>query len=327
MDFEKQLRDELHRLADQIQPPDQLKARVVTSFEGSRKETRGHTIKKRLITAIMAVAILVPTGVFAGPKLPSLVEKIVGSPEKASEKLGVSKEGYENFNQTLEVAKQILTDEEYEHLTALLKEQYQFWGKISVVENGERRSDYKKYESLTAEEKKRFSEIMRELDVYNEKIYGKFTYKIEETQKIVGYPIKLPTYIPNGYVLEETTIKANPTVGTPKPVIEFRYKNSYTEGNITYENEFSIVQSDISGPGSESFVVPSAFNNKEIKFDKLTGYNLDGYSISYGEYSHGATGMKIIVPAKASNNAYQIYIGYSNLSKEELEKILLSMVK
>ncbi|AHK38993.1 hypothetical protein BAPAT_2845 [Bacillus anthracis str. SVA11] len=37
--------------------------------------------------------------------------------------------------------------------------------------------------------------------------------------------------------------------------------------------------------------------------------------------------MKIVVPGKEGENAYQIYINGSMLSKKELEKVLLSMVE
>jgi bla regulator protein BlaR1 len=283
MDFEKQLRDELQQMAEKIQPSDKLKTRVATSFERYRQEKikRNSPMKKRLIAGIIAVAILVPTGVFAGPKIPSLVEKIVGSPEEASQKVGMSKEMYSNFNKTLEVAKQILTKEEFERYAALEKESFQFLEKISVIEDGERNTDTEKYNSLTPDEKKRFEENMSELNVFDEKIYGKYTYTLEKAQKLVSYPIKLPAYIPAGYTLEKTTIKAQPTVGKPKPVVQLDYIKDSIVDNMNYEERFTIVQTDISG--TSDFVLPGPFNNKKYKFEKLTDYTLDGYSISFGQ--------------------------------------------
>ncbi|WP_245592388.1 hypothetical protein [Ectobacillus panaciterrae] len=233
------------------------------------------------------------------------------------------------MNESLEVAKQILTKEELERYTVLLKEDFGYMEKISVVENGERHTDKNRYNSLTPEEHKRAGKIMSELNVYREKINAKFTYTLEEAQKLAVFPIKRPTYLPAGYVLEETVAKAQATVGTPKPVVTMRYKNSESdETKSIAEQGFTIVQSEIFDHDYVVDEIGPFTNSKKFAFDTVTDYTLEGYSISFGKYRSGnVKGMKLVVPAKEGKNAYQVYINSSILSKEELEKVLLSIVK
>lgn len=333
MDFEKQLHNDLKKAAKNMQPSKELQTRVSASFQAYRQEKmkRRTHMKKRFITAIVAAAVLVPTGVFAGPNLPSLLEKIIGTSEEAKQKTGTSKEGYESLNKSLEVAKQIFTKEELERYTALLKEDFNYMKRISVVENGERHTDMDRYNSLTPEEHKKAEKITSELNVYQEKINASFTYTLEEAQKLAVFPIKRPTYLPAGYVLEETMAKAQATVGTPKPVVVMRYKNGESDKTkSTAEQGFTIVQSDIETTNHDYIVdeIGPFTNSKKFTFHTVTDYTLEGYSISFGKYRSGKIkGMKLVVPEKEGKSAYQVYINSSILSQKELEKVLLSIVK
>jgi hypothetical protein len=59
----------------------------------------------------------------------------------------------------------------------------------------------------------------------------------------------------------------------------------------------------------------------------LEAYMLEGKEVFFGHIIGSNTKMmKMIVPAKDGNEAYQIVIQDSILNKEELEKIMLSML-
>ena len=62
--------------------------------------------------------------------------------------------------------------------------------------------------------------------------------------------------------------------------------------------------------------------------DKITNYKLEGANLTFAESSESITKyMEAIVPAKGKNSAYQVIILANDVSKEELEKVMLSYIK
>ncbi|GIN87169.1 hypothetical protein J6TS2_35550 [Heyndrickxia sporothermodurans] len=324
MEFEKQLRDELKMEAEKRLPSKELKTKVLVSFKQYKTEPmkRRSTMKKRLIAGLVAAVILVPTGVFAGS---SLVNKIIGTPEDAKEKYGMVEQEYRESNEMLEVAKKLFTKEEFEKFTVLWKE-YNQLNKKAIVVDGKRtsRGTYR----LSAEEKKRYKEVGNELDPYIEKIYNKFEYKVDEAQKLVNFPIQHPNYVPKGYQLVEEVARAEVTTGKPEPIIYFTYKKKNADEHEAMA--FWTFTIKIFG-NMEEKLFPYENNYDTFvghSFDKLTNYTLDGNAFTLGENSSGKIiGLKMVVPAKDGNSAYQAYVVNSALPKKELEKVLLSMVK
>ncbi|HDX9588957.1 TPA: hypothetical protein ROX98_001928 [Bacillus pseudomycoides] len=327
MDFEKRLRDEFQKTAEMMQPSSNLQKRVEASFEMYRQEKRKEksSMKKKLLAGLVAAAILVPTGTLAGP---TLVSKIVGTPEEAQKDIGMNGEWYSKFNESIEVAKQVLTKEEFDEFIVLLKEDYEYLKKVSIVEDGERRTAS---ERINQDDKKQTTERIEKLNKYWAKIQEKFNYTIEEVKKVVNFPVQSPTYIPDDYTLEEESVFTEITTGKPKPIIKREFKNNNAgSGKSNAEKGFTIQQSEIFNQKG-TFFENKPFDQatkKEPHFAKISTYTLEGYNITFGENERGnIKGMKIIIPEKDGRSAYQIYINASILSKEELEKILLSMLK
>ncbi|MGW6147941.1 hypothetical protein ACWFN4_10520 [Bacillus mycoides] len=330
MDFEKYITNELKRKAGSIEPNTNLENKVQTSFHKYQKmKNKGVTsMKKKLLLGFVAAAVLIPTGTFAGT---TIIDKIIGTPEEARKDMGMSEDGYTGLMERVEVAKHLFTKEDFEKYVELLQETYHFYKKVSVVENGERK--HTAIGRLNADEEKRDSEVMEELNKYEEKIDQHFTYTFEQAGEITGFPIKRPSYIPKDHVLISEEAKADATVGKPRPLITMRYEDSNVKkGQTTSDVDlgFRLYQSGIFDDNKDYMDKPfdQATEKGPHYYKDIKTYQLKGYDITYGEYKESnVRAMKIVVPAKEGKNAYQVYINGSTLSKKELEKVLLSVVE
>ncbi|MEH7459970.1 hypothetical protein V7183_23010 [Bacillus sp. JJ1127] len=324
MDFEKRLKDELQMKAEAMEPPSNLQKMVKTSFNTyhQEKKKRRRSMKKKLLVGLIAAAILIPTGTFAGP---TLVSKVIGTPEEAKEQFGAVEEEYKEFNEIFEIANQLFTKEEFEKFSKLWKES-QALNKKAIVVDGKREG--RSTARLSKEELKRYDEVNEELRPYEEKIYGKFKYTIKEAQELVNFPIKHPDYLPENYRLYEEEARAEITTGKPQPLITLTYvKGELSSKSGSFEDVFQIKQSEI----FEIKKIPyeqNLDNFDEQPFNRLSNYTIDGCRVTLGEYKFGnIIGMRIIVPAKNGRNEYRIFVTDSKLPKKELEKVLFSMVK
>jgi|GEM_PF-1024319 len=332
MDFEKYVTNELKRKAANIEPSPNLEDKVQASFYKYEKMKNKEKIsmKKKLLLGFIAVAILIPTGTFAGT---TIMDKIVGTPEKARQDMGMTEDGYNGVMERIEIAKSIFTEEDFEKYVALLQETYHFYKKVSVVENGERQ--YTATNRLNADEEKRDIEVMEQLNTYEERIDQQFTYTFEQAEKITGFPIKHPTYIPVGHQLVFEEVKAEATLGKPMPLITMRYENRNVKKEphtSDVELGFTIHQLEIVEGEYKDYFLDRPFDKSSERGHNFTGdikkYKLNGYDVTFGEYKESnVRAMKIVVPAKDGETAYQIYINGSMLSKKELEKVILSMVE
>ena len=332
MDFEKRLKDELQMKAETMEPSSNLQKMVKTSFNTyhQEKKKRGRSMKKKLLVGLIAAAILIPTGTFAGT---TLIDKIIGTPEEARRDMGMTENGYIGTMERVEVAKKLFTEEEFEKYVALLKETYHFYKKVSVVENGERK--YTATNRLSPEEEKRDEEVMEELQKYDEKLDKHFTYTFEQAEKITGFPIKHPNYIPRGHHLILEEAKANVTIEKPRPLITMRYEDSNVKKGPTKSEAdlgFTLYQSEVSDEDKKDYFIDKPFDQATEKgpyyYKDIKTYRLKGYDITFGEYKESnVRAMKLVVPAEGGRSAYQVYINGSTLSKKELEKILLSVVE
>ncbi|MBE7096791.1 hypothetical protein [Bacillus cereus] len=332
MDFEKYVTNELKRKAANIEPSPNLEDKVQASFYKYQKMRNKEktSMKKKLLLGFVAAAILIPTGTFAGT---TLMDKIVGTPEKARQDMGMTEDGYNIVMERIEIAKSIFTEEDFEKYVALLQETYHFYKKVSVVENGERQ--YTATNRLNADEEKRDREVMEQLNIYEERINQHFTYTFEQAEKITGFLIKHPPYIPVGHQLVFEEVKAEATLDKPVPLITMRYENRNVKKEphtSDVELGFTIHQLEIVEGEYKDYFLDRPFDKPSKRGQNFTGdikkYTLNGYDVTFGEYKESnVRAMKIVVPAKEGKNAYQIYINGSILSKKELEKVILSIVE
>ncbi|QWU45638.1 MULTISPECIES: hypothetical protein [Bacillus] len=332
MDFEKYITNELKRKAESIEPNTNLENKVQTSFHKYQQmKNKGKTsMKKKLLLGFIAAAVLIPTGTFAGT---TIIDKIIGTPEEARKDMGMSEDGYTGLMERVEVAKKLFAKEDFEKYVELLQETYHFYKKVSVVENGERK--YTATDRLNADEEKRDSEVMEELNKYEERLDQHFTYTFEHAEQIAGFLIKHPTYIPSGYQVVFEEAKANATVGKPIPLITMRYEDRNVKKKPSTSNAelgFTIHQLEIHQDDKKDYFIEEPFDKATEKgpnfYKDIKTYKLKGYDITFGEYKESnVRAMKIVVPAKEGRNAYQVYINDSMLSKKELEKVLISVVE
>ncbi|MFE4712718.1 MULTISPECIES: DUF3600 domain-containing protein [unclassified Paenibacillus] len=163
MSIDKELREELRQAADSMQCPPNLYGRVQQSYQHYVNEKRGRTpMKKRMLAGIVAVAVLIPSAVFAASYL---ADDIFGS-STTIEQHGGTQEDYQEIEGMLQAAKEKLTEDEFKEYMALTKQLMQL--KLQITnENG-----VKHEEKLTEEEQQQFEQLASKLTPYFEKING-----------------------------------------------------------------------------------------------------------------------------------------------------------
>ncbi|MNB77445.1 hypothetical protein D3C75_241300 [compost metagenome] len=116
MSLEHQLRQALLEEAGCWQAPPELKGKIlreINSVQGGRR------MKSWLIATVVAAALLIPTGAYAGYTY--LADSVYGSQENFTE-MGGTLEGYERLEAKLQQAQNSLSVEDFKALTALLHE-------------------------------------------------------------------------------------------------------------------------------------------------------------------------------------------------------------
>lgn len=237
----------------------------------------------------------------------AIVEKMAGTPEQAKTNLGKEEEHYNKLLNEVAVAQKYLSKEDFENLYIPLT------SKIVALDGKTYTGDPDKPfnpELLTTEEKAALKEAAKTITPIREKFYSLFIYTQEEAQSLVEFPIKKPTYTPDGYQLVNEDHRAEITTGKPEPVMSWQYTAEDEGVYYVYLAATSVEHPALSSKG---------YN--------LETYMLEGKKVFFGHFTGSNTKMmKMTVPAKDGNEAYQIVIQDSMLNKEELEKILLSML-
>ena len=258
------------------------------------------------------------------------VDTLFGTEEKARKEWGMSNWQYENRTAFLYHAEKALTKEEFENYVQLYKEVLQIEKKglvrLNLPENFQGDIKEVKEERLSTENREKLKEIHNKTTPYEDKVGKYLTYTVEEVQQHVDFQIKRPTYTIKGYTQKDERVNYYLKI---KP--EFTIELEYTNGKGNYTISQSQVFGESKDPFSHQFVVP----------ENIEQYELEGNQIFYATHHSDSNlqGMKMIVPAKGKNSAYQIVIiNHSlenqgeavfdkNVNKEELEKIMLSMLK
>lgn len=258
------------------------------------------------------------------------VDTLFGTEEKARKEWGMSNWQYENRTAFLYHAEKALTKEEFENYVQLYKEVLQIEKKglvrLNLPENFQGDIKEVKEERLSTENREKLKEIHNKTTPYEDKVGKYLTYTVEEVQQHVDFQIKRPTYTIKGYTQKDERVNYYLKI---KP--EFTIELEYTNGKGNYTISQSQVFGESKDPFSHQFIVP----------ENIEKYELEGNQIFYATHHSDSNlqGMKMIVPAKGKNSAYQIVIiNHSlenpgeavfdkNVNKEELEKIMLSMLK
>ncbi|KKO51667.1 DUF3600 domain-containing protein [Paenibacillus sp. DMB20] len=161
MSIDKELREELRQVADSMHCPPDLYGRVRQSYQHYVNEKRGRSpMKKRMLAGIAAVAILIPSAVFASSYL---ADEIFGS-VKTIEQHGGSQESYQEIEGMLQTAKGKLTEDEFKEFTELFKQMVQL--KLKMTDE----KGIKYEEKLTKEEQQQFEQLVSKLAPFFKKI-------------------------------------------------------------------------------------------------------------------------------------------------------------
>ena len=217
----------------------------------------------------------------------------------------------EQVENELQAAQSVLTEAEFVNYTALIQEQIAIYQKSIKIINGQQEIVM---ERLTSEETTRLEQIQDQLTPLKTKIDNYFNYSLDEAAKKLSFPVKRPDYVPAGYELVNEEFKAKPTLGS-LPIMSLMYKQ--TEG----EFGFIVRQSAILTEENDEYSLRLG------TWDHEESYDLDGNQVKYASEGKNVTMMKIIVPEKGTTPSYQIFIIADILSKEEVEKIALSLIK
>ncbi|MES5920831.1 M56 family metallopeptidase [Bacillus cereus group sp. RP37] len=253
------------------------------------------------------------------------VDMLYGTEENAKKEYHYSARVYEQKTDYIYLAEKALTKDEFQQYIKLSKEI------INIQKKGAPRdSDYEsiffREERLTEADRDKLYALYDQAKPFDDKVYESLNYTVKEAQQHVDFQIKKPTYTIEGYNLKDENvgyfIKRRPEL-----IIELEYTNG--KGNYT------IYQSQVFGESKDPF--HALFGVEE----NIEQYELEGNQIFYATHNSDSNlqGMKMIVPAKGKDSAYQIVIiNHSledqgeavfdkNVNKKELEKIMISMLK
>ncbi|HDR7871851.1 TPA: M56 family metallopeptidase [Bacillus wiedmannii] len=233
-----------------------------------------------------------------------IVEKMIGTKEQAEAEFFVSEGEYNTLLTEFGVARNLFTKEEFDRFITLETEAHILGKKVRLVGSPEK---------LDSEEQKKYEKNSEELGPFRQKIYSHFRLTKKEAQEYLDFPIKTPTYVVTGYKLTGEDVQTPMTTEKMNPDIVSQYQNE--------DSSYLVHQSAVDDQGENK----DAANN-----EKITHYELEGTKINLIESldtEEKYKVMKMIVPAKGKNSAYQVIILADNLSKQELEKIMLSFLK
>ncbi|WP_144551223.1 M56 family metallopeptidase [Bacillus mycoides] len=234
------------------------------------------------------------------------VERTIGTKEQALAELKIPESQYEKMMDETAAAKKYLTKDEFDTYITLQGEWYALQKKAIALGGDPER--------LSAEEQNKIEKIAEELGPLWEKVRKHFIFTKEEAQKIVDFPIEKPTYVAEGYQLTKERVDTEVTIGKPIPIINSEYRGE--------EFGYTIYQSAVLEKGKDPFYFWINDN------DKMENYELEGTKVTFAKMTgSNVKAMKMIVPAKGKQSAYQVVIVDDVLNKAELEKIMLSMLK
>lgn len=264
-----------------------------TKIEKKRKERYPKWIIASVASVMIIGAAFTFGGTYVADAAETLINQLFGSREKLMQAYpDESKAEVDLFEQTLAIAKENLTEEEFNHYSQLLNEQTEIFSTVEK-ENREYPND---------EEEKRLDKIQTSMRAYETKFIP------IQAQQMASFPFTKPTYLPEGYKqVDESYPMRNES---EEPVVSLNYSNG--------ESEFSTQQVNINQK------VDLELGETDF-FGKPESYSLNGFQFEYvsSKEEWPWDGMKVTVPEKG----YKIILITDVLSKEEMEKILLSMIE
>ncbi|WP_242212610.1 M56 family metallopeptidase [Bacillus cereus group sp. BfR-BA-01383] len=313
-----------------------LKRRIVMIKKFQKKSYRLSLLGVIVIVAIASLSLFNASATEGKEKQKDKVEQskdafqnavdmLFGTEENARKEFSYSNRVYEKKTDYLYLAEKALTKDEFEQYIKLYKEVLNIQKK-GATGNYESDTSYFEEERLTKADRDKLYALYNQSKPFDDKVHESINYTVKEAQQHVDFQIKKPTYTIEGYNLKDERVSYF-IKRRPELIIELEYTNG--KGNYT------TYQSQVFGESKDPF------HALFVVEENIEQYELEGNQIFYATHNSDSNlqGMKMIVPAKGKNSSYQIVIiNHSlddpgeavfdkNVNKEELEKIMLSMLK
>jgi hypothetical protein len=303
---------------EKIELPSELHKRSLLGVQMAKREmeqTRlsNKKVKKGPMVAA-AVMILGASLTFGGGNYlvnagQTLMSQIFGTKEeiKKIDPIATEKD-IQKAESQLALAEKVLPVEDFKRYSILLNEMGALVQKTNTLEDGVK---VQNLELLTRAEQQRLEEIQAELEVYEQKISASTDVTIEEAKKLAAYPIEYPSYVPEGYDLKFTEVETE-DLGTPdQPIILMDYAKGEFALRLIYSPFVH---------GEEDEITRRSFQHKEE-------YVKNEYQLEYYSDDTNVSGMRMTIPGNGSEKAYKVIMIADVLTKEEMEKVLLSIIK
>ncbi|MBO0993698.1 DUF4367 domain-containing protein [Bacillus sp. SD088] len=299
--------NEIKREMEKIEIPKELDSRVELGIKRVKQEgKKKNRTPKWIIGAAASVIIIVGTysigGSYIADAADTLLGKLFGSEEKIQKAFeGIpekeAKAYLPQMEQHLELAKAHLSPEEFAEYSKLIKELMQL--------------DMKRAKNPHADYENEMDKLSKKIEQYG--IYALTDHTVEEAQALASYPINRPTFIPDGYKLVEERAHTEEAHVGEDPEVILQYQQKQGEFNF-----YTITQK----------IDESKEDELELRgYDHIDSYQLNGYAFEHGYGYNDGHGnvqtMRVTIPKEG----YEIIIDAAILSKEEMEKVLLSMVE
>jgi len=252
---------------------------------------------KWIISSAASIMIIGTAFTFGGTYIAdaaeTLINQLFGSRENLMQAYpDESKEELDFFEQSLAIAKESLTKEEFNHYSQLLKEQTEIFSKVEK-ENRDYPSD---------EEERKLDQIQASMQTYEDKFIP------IQAQQLASFPFIKPTYIPEGYNKVYEGFDQRKSNEEPNTSLQYKKGESYFLLEQHNKNQIASIEEPEAGYFN---TLPESYYLNEFEFE-------------YFPPKDGWGGMRVTV----SEKGYKLILAANNrLSKEEMEKILLSMIE
>lgn len=280
----------------------------------AKREKQKKRMQKSLAAAIAAIIILGGTLTLTagGSRIvnaaQTLISQIFGSKEQLRIfEPQITEAEIQHIEEDLQTAKQALSDSEFAQYKERFVKLKHYAEKMTALSDG---TNERNTEVLSEEEQREYNEIVEAIESFHNQIVERTKISLEEAIQLAGYPIRRPSFIPEGYQFRSEEINPKEMFREEKSLfVEWRYSNG--------EFGFRTVQQPI--------------NDSELAkwaFDHIESYTINGYQLELAQYEDSnVQGMRIKIPESEINKPYEIVIIADLLSKEQMEEILLSMVR
>lgn len=264
--------------------------------ELDREEKRKKNYPKWVLASVASLMIIGASLAFGGSHMAdaaqSFISQLFGSKENLMKAYPEETQGeLDFFERSMQIAKENLTNEEFKQYSQLYTEQAETWKKIN-----------KENRQPDSKEAKRLHEIKELQSTYEQK------FALKEAQVFASFPIIKPTYLPEGYKQVDESFAIYKE--GEEPIVSLEYSDgasriSTQQLNVNQKADLEMEESGF--------------------FEQPDSYFINGFQVDYVSPSDEwpFVGMRVIVPEKG----YKIILTADTMSKEEMEKVLLSMIE